>query len=255
MKAVILSAGQGKRLLPLTEEVPKCLLPVGVDTHVLDWQLSQLAAAGVEEAVVVTGFQADKVEHELQRPRPGITARSLFNPLYGVADNLSSVFAALGEMTSDVLLMNGDTLFDAPVVKGLVDAPAAPIRVMVSRKDAYDADDMKVRLDGERLMDVGKSLDAETVDAESIGMMLFRDSGVARFRDAVTAAMRAESGMRVWYLSVIDALAKETEITTAEVRQDEWCEVDFPVDLRRAREAVARWSAGSAGELASVASP
>lgn len=253
MKAVILSAGQGKRLLPLTENLPKCLLPVGPDTHVLGWQLDQLAAAGVDEAVVVTGFQADKVAYDLDRPRPRIRARSLFNPLYDKADNLGSVFAALDEMDGDFMLMNGDTLFEAGVARRLLDAPSAPIRVTVSRKDVYDLDDMKVRLDGERLLDVGKTLDADTVNAESIGMMLFRDDGVQRFREAVTTAMHAESGARVWYLSVIDALAKETDIRTAEAAQNEWCEVDFPVDLRRAREAVARWTAGSGRSLASAA--
>lgn len=241
MKAVILSAGQGKRLLPLTEDMPKCLVPVGIDSTLLGWQLAQLADAGVDEAVVVTGFHADKVEQELARPVPGLTARSLYNSRYAVADNLTSVWCAREEMTEDFLLLNGDTLFHADVVRRLLAVSPAPIRVTVSRKDGYDADDMKVHLDGECLLDVGKSLDPASVDAESIGMMLFRGDGVARFRDAVDAAMNADNATRVWYLSVIDTLAKQTTVLTAEAGADEWCEVDFPVDLSRAKESVARW--------------
>ena len=62
MKAIILSAGQGKRLLPLTEETPKCMLPVTEGVPLLQWQLEQLEIAGVTEAVIVTGFYAEKVE-------------------------------------------------------------------------------------------------------------------------------------------------------------------------------------------------
>jgi len=252
VKAVILSAGQGKRLLPLTEELPKCLLPVGGETTMLGWQLSQLALAGVDEAVVVTGFHADKVDRQLERPVPGLRARSLYNARYAVADNLTSVWMAREEMSEDFLLLNGDTLFHAGVVERLLAAPPAPIRVTISRKDSYDADDMKVHLDGERLVDVGKGLDPATVDAESIGMMLFRAEGVARFRDAVETAMQGEAAARSWYLSVIDWLAKRTPVDTAEAGPDEWCEVDFPVDVKRARAAVARWSAADSDDEAAT---
>ena len=55
MKALILSAGQGSRLLPLTADRPKCLLPVG-SCSVLEWQIRHLEACGISEVVVVVGF-------------------------------------------------------------------------------------------------------------------------------------------------------------------------------------------------------
>ncbi|MEM7489070.1 MAG: sugar phosphate nucleotidyltransferase, partial [Pseudomonadota bacterium] len=60
MKAVILSAGQGKRLMPLTADRPKCLLPLA-GRSILEWQIRALAANGVEEVIVVTGFKSDAV--------------------------------------------------------------------------------------------------------------------------------------------------------------------------------------------------
>jgi NDP-sugar pyrophosphorylase family protein len=64
MKAIILAAGRGSRLLPLTETRPKCLLPVA-GTTVLGLQLDTLEAGGIDEAVVVTGFMAGLVEAEV----------------------------------------------------------------------------------------------------------------------------------------------------------------------------------------------
>ena len=89
-RAIILSAGQGKRLLPLTEARPKCLVELG-GRSLLAWQLTHLQAAGVEEVVVVTGFGASLVEDEIGRLKLGAMAVStVYNPFYGVADNLAS---------------------------------------------------------------------------------------------------------------------------------------------------------------------
>ena len=60
-KAIILSAGQGRRLLPLTENTPKCLLPVS-GKPVIAWQIDTLLANGIQEIVIVAGFQIGKVE-------------------------------------------------------------------------------------------------------------------------------------------------------------------------------------------------
>jgi choline kinase len=66
-------------------------------------------------------------------------------------------------------------LFDAGVLEHLLAAPEHPVTLAVSRKDGYDEDDMKVIRDGDRLVHVGKTLPLDRVDAESIGMMTFRD--------------------------------------------------------------------------------
>lgn len=250
VKAIILSAGQGKRLFPLTEDTPKCLLPLANGTTLLSWQLSQLSAAGFDEVIVVTGFQAARVEAELARCRSFIRSRTIYNPDYATSDNLRSVWCARAEMTGDFLLLNGDTLFMADVVQTLLSMPRQSITVTVSHKDRYDSDDMKVRLKDGLLHMIGKTLDPETVDAESIGMIRFLDEGVQEFRTIVEKTVESGHGDRVWYLSVIDRIAKSFAVHTAAVDADRWCEVDFPVDLQRARHAIALWDQPSSEKQA-----
>jgi choline kinase len=240
VKAVVLSAGQGKRLLPLTRDVPKALVEVAPGVRLLDWQLRQLGAAGVDDVTVVTGFAAGAVEDAVSDPPAGIRVTTRYNPFCSVADNLSSVWLALDALGEDAILLNGDTLFTAEVAAKLV-AAEAPASVAISRKDGYDGDDMKVELDGTRLAAVGKQLPGERVHAESIGMMRFQGAGMTRFREAVRAAMRREDALRVWYLSVVDTLAREGGVETVDVPADAWCEVDFPADLHAARDALSRW--------------
>ena len=76
MKAIILSAGQGKRLLPLTENSPKCALPVQARS-ILEWQLGQIAQCDIDEVVVVTGFGARNVEAIIAENQ-GVPVRSFF---------------------------------------------------------------------------------------------------------------------------------------------------------------------------------
>ena len=66
MKAVILSAGQGKRLLPLTADRPKCILPVQGQT-MIEWQVDELDRCGIDQVTVLLGYGADKVEEVLRR--------------------------------------------------------------------------------------------------------------------------------------------------------------------------------------------
>ena len=244
MKVVILAAGQGKRLLPLTEDIPKCLLDIG-GRRLLERQIDAFVACGATEIVVVTGYGArlvDDVLDQLRDDRPGVVLKTSFNPFFGVADNLASCWMTRGDMDKDFILVNGDNLFQADMVKRLLEAEEAPITIAVAHKSEYDNDDMKVMLDGERLTEIGKTLPLDTVDGESIGMLLFRGEGPRIFTTALEEAMSEAAGLRRWYLSVIDTLAKQVTVMTQSVDGIDWCEVDFPADLQQARHLVADWN-------------
>jgi len=237
MRAIILSAGQGRRLLPLTENRPKCLLTVYEDRTVLDLQLRALSQCGVEQATVMVGFGADLVEEHLtQHPVPGLEVETLFNPFYKLTDNLITVWLAQRAMDGNFLLLNGDTLFDAPVLERLLTAPPAPITIAINEKSSYDEDDMKVSLNGRRrLRAVGKSLDPQVVDGESIGLMRFQGDGVRCFRQALEVAVRDEASLKAWYLSVLNGLADHMPIYTSSITGLWWGEVDSAEDLESVR--------------------
>jgi choline kinase len=247
-KAIILSAGQGKRLSPLTDTRPKCLVELSGRT-VLHWQLRHLRQAGITEVVVVTGFAADTVETEIAGlDLPGMTVRTLFNPFFGLTDNLATCWLARGEMVGDFLLLNGDTLFEPAIAERLIAAPSAPITVTIDRKAAgYDADDMKVLTDGDALRAIGKTIEA--YDAESIGFLRFNPEGAALFTKIVEAALRTPEGLKRWYLSVINQIAQDHDVVRVRsIEGLDWAEMDFPEDLPRNRELAAAWAA----ELVSV---
>ena len=236
-KAVILSAGQGRRLLPLTKSSPKCLLSIS-DKTIIEWQIDALLTVGIEEIIVVTGFKTNLVEELLQQRYPNHKQiRTLFNPFFEVADNLASCWIARSVMDCDFLLLNGDTIFDVPLLAQVLESEPAPITLSIDYKKTYDADDMKVQLDNKGLVKhVNKTLPKNQINAESIGLIYFRSNGSALFRDAVEEALRYPAELKSWYLTIIDTLASKNLVNVCSISGHRWCEIDYSSDLAKAKE-------------------
>ena len=89
MKAIIISAGQGSRLLPLTLEMPKCLVHVN-GRAILDHQIVALRAAGIGEIVVVGGYRYDQLAAHIATASPGGRVRLVRNPFWAAASSIGS---------------------------------------------------------------------------------------------------------------------------------------------------------------------
>lgn len=242
MNAIVLSAGQGKRLLPLTAESPKCLLRVHEQRCVLELQLAALARCGVQRATVVTGFEAAQVESLLEAtPIPGLEVDTLYNPFYASSDNLASCWLARHCMFEDFLLLNGDTLFEDEVLARVLEDASGGISVTVDHKAAYDADDMKVSIDSVgHLRAIGKALDPAIVNGESIGLLSFSGGGSKLFRAALEEAIRKPGALQAWYLSVVHTIAQQSAVATVSASGLWWREIDSPPDLEEVRRSFPR---------------
>lgn len=236
MKAIILAAGRGSRLLPLTETLPKCLLPVA-GTTVLSMQLDTLEHAGIEQAIVITGFMAGSVEAEIADRSGPMKVQTLFNPFYQVADNLASCWMAREFMDGDFVLINGDTLIEPALAERVIQSPSKNIQVTIDKKPDYDSDDMKVTLDGMALLAIGKTLGADETHGESIGFLRFMLDGPNLFRDKLHQMMRTGDGVKAWFLSAIDALAKSgIDVGTYSIEGLTWAELDTMEDYAGIKE-------------------
>jgi L-glutamine-phosphate cytidylyltransferase len=234
MRCFILSAGQGRRLLPLTVEVPKCALEIGGQSLV-ERQITQLMKCGIDRVTVIVGFGADKVEQIVRDHFRPDQVTTLYNPFFAVSDNLISCWLARHLMTEDFILLNGDTLFEPAILQSLLDTPLRPVTLVIDRKPVYDDDDMKVKVEGRQAVRIGKTLNPEQSHGESIGMTLFRGSGPGLFSDAIERAVRKPDALKWWYLSVINEMAQAGLVWTCPIEGLKWTEVDCLADLEYAR--------------------
>src|SRR5688572_21063701 len=135
MKAVILAAGLGSRLEPLTRELPKCMVPVA-GVPLIDRMIERIAEAGIRELVVVTG-----AGHELAR-----SARTVYNERYADWGNFYSLLVAreaIGE--SDFIKLDADVILDGAILPRLLAAPG-PVALALDCRDDLSAEDMKARV-------------------------------------------------------------------------------------------------------------
>ena len=225
--------------MPLTESRPKCMLPVAGKT-ILEWQVQTLLAANIDKLFIITGFNTELVEEHINKQFSNDLARIniVFNPFYRVSDNLASCWMARHVMDEDFILLNGDTLFEPALLDTVLASPPAPVTVTVDYKDRYDDDDMRVELHDSMVKSVSKTLTDDQTQAESIGLLYFRENGPALFRDQLNRQMKQGEGLRSWFLSAVDVLAKQSLVRSCSINGHRWCEIDFKKDLEGAEKVV-----------------
>ena len=241
MKIIILAAGKGERLMPLTRNTPKPLLDMGNGFTLMEEQISRIkTSAVIHEIVLVTGFFADKIESKVRHLQElGIKISTIYNPFYDISNNLISLWLARHEMNGDFLITNGDNLFSPEIFSGLVNNSRNGIFLSVCKKDRFDDDDMKVKLDGEKVTRVHKSLSIAESNAESPGLVLVSgDEANKFFKTSLDQLIRHESSRHCFWLEIFNFMhGKGFDIKPFwfDARW-KWQEVDFHLDMDKARE-------------------
>ena len=242
MIGMVLAAGAGRRLQPLTDDLPKTLLPVDGDRTILDIALANLKHVGLEEVVVVTGFAAHRIT-ELQpelEGRHGVKLELIFNPKAEEWNNAYSLWCAREALAEGVVLVNGDTVHPASVEERVLDARGPDIVLAVDDQKALGEEEMKLHLTDDGFMDrINKSLDPATAAGEYIGVTLIEPAAAAPLTDALEATWRRDPGL--YYEDGYQEYAERGgRIGIAPIGAVDWVEVDDHADLARAREVACR---------------
>jgi len=254
MRVIILAAGKGERLYPLTRNTPKSLIDLGNGMTLLEAQLESIQAAGVADVAIVGGYRVEQIEAKLEgyRRGAGVDARVIYNPFFDISNNLVSLWFARAEMSDPkgFVIVNGDDVFRAGVLRSLLDVDRGrEICVVVSRKGAFDEDDMKVRLRGELVERISKAIPVTEAGAESIGMIRVVGRARAALVGQLDRMVRVPENRQVFWLEAFNELvAQGWPVHFHEVAGGDWCEIDFHPEVTSLRERVAS-KASWLGEL------
>ncbi|MGK6325230.1 NTP transferase domain-containing protein [Sphingomonas sp. DT-51] len=230
MRAVILSAGRGSRLLPLTELMPKCLVPVG-GRAILDHQLDALAEAGADAAIVVAGYRYDQVGAHLATQRPSLPVELRFNPFWAVSSSIGSAWMARDAFREPFCLLNGDTTLTGDILHRAMNVTVESVALVVEPLGQAAADDMLVRVEGGRVAAVSKAVPPEFATHRSLGVVLgARGSGYGAVLERVIAG---ENGIQAYHHDVVAALAAQGQVTAIVEDGGGWAEIDRPEDISR----------------------
>ena len=127
--ALLLAAGLGSRLGPLTEALPKCLVSVS-GVPILERLLRALDGHGFERLVIVTGYRAESISDYLGERFGGLAIEYLLSPLFATTNNIYSLWLARELIDEPFLLLESDVVFDEPLLAPLLQ----PERIAVSRQ-------------------------------------------------------------------------------------------------------------------------
>jgi len=246
MKAIILAAGKGERLMPLTSDTPKSLLELENGTTLLESQLITINKTAIDKVVIVTGYLTEKIESKVQRysKEYNIDIQIIYNPFFDISNNLLSLWQARHEMESDFIIINGDDIFNDSVLLGLLEHDKNELITMViDRKETYDEDDMKLIVENGRILEVSKKIPLNEANGESIGMI--RVSGEAKdiMVDTMERMVRNKKNMQVFYLAMIQELINQGIVVGYhEISSKDWAEIDFHPDLEDIRKKISTFN-------------
>lgn len=243
MEAIVLAAGIGHRLWPLTKDRPKSLIDLGGGRSILGMQLTQFRDhPDVASVTIVTGHRADVVDEEIARNWREI-ASTRYNPFFADAGPLISLWAVRDRLlATDFVVVNGDTLFRQGVISSVLKHSAAGgCYLVASLAQENGPDDVRVRLDADRVIEVGKGL--PTADARSAGMLAVtgeasRHSAV----DVLDEMLRDPAFLDPaipWHAWVARLAAEGPGVEALLVEETEWSEIDLHPELDDLRQALA----------------
>jgi choline kinase len=240
LTGLVLAAGMGKRLAPLTDERPKGLLDLG-GRSLLARLLDGLQAAGVHETVLVVGYRQEMIRAALGSSHRGMPLRYAVNPKFEKGPRLS-LWAGRAEFErDDVVLADGDVLFAPPLLERVVRAPAPS--VFLGEPDFVDTgEEINLYRSGERVVALRRGVSGPPAvpyeaKAEWVGFVkVGRAAGAA----LVAALDRMVRGGQVDgdYEVAIDGLLETQLFTMASTSGLPWIEIDFPQDLHAAETEV-----------------
>ncbi len=198
MKAILLAAGAATRLRPLTNETPKCLLPVA-GTAMLERALVALRAAGIDELVIVTGFQAEKMHSAVAAWAPELRVEWIHNAEWATTNNSVSLLLARPAVEGQAfVLLDSDIVFERGVVDALLASPHGD--ALALRPGQMGAEEIKVELDGDgRVRVIGKHIVPARAAGESIGIEKFSPAGGRGMFAQLEDRVHTQGLVNEWY--------------------------------------------------------
>ena len=233
MTAIILAAGVGKRLLAASGGRPKCLIEIG-GKSLLTRLIDGLAATGVRDVVVVTGFGADAIEVAVGRAASGV--RCVPNPRFREGAILS-LWAAREWLSGPVVVMDADVLCAPAMLERLIHSPE-PNCFLLDGSVQVTGEEQMLLVSGGRVRDIVRGgAPGYELSGESVGFLKLSGDAARVLRDLLAERVaRGETGIE--HEEVYPDLLARVPVGFERVDGMPWTEIDFPEDIERAERDV-----------------
>ena len=224
MKAIILAAGKSSRLYPLTIETPKCLLEITEGLSIIELQVYLLNKLGVDDILIVTGFENNKIENKLKK-----SVKYHYYDKFMKTNNLHTMNAISEELNDETLILFSDVL----ISKGLLEKCLNSLddfNLILDDKNISDKT-MRVLINNHSIYDIGAHIPVNEGDANFIGIAKYSKKGIKILKDHINKLCDSNDYLDEYYTIALTDIAK-TGIKIKYTLNDGyyWNEIDYLED-------------------------
>lgn len=239
MKAVIVAAGMSRRLKSAIGNVPKCLVEIG-EISLIERSIAYLHEHEIKDIIVVVGYNNEQIISKI-----GSKAKIAHNPWYATTNNMASLWFAKPFVDGEEFLyLHADLLYDSKLLTLCLDTTVSnnisnsSIAMLIEKKQCIE-EDMKVIVDNmKRVTHVSKEIPLDEAFGEWTGIVRFSAQGGSRMFSAIEKLLY-DGKFEVYDASAFNDLAhKGMEIAVVETQGLPWIEIDYPEDLKTARDEI-----------------
>lgn len=231
MKALILAAGLGTRLAPITNNKPKSLVPVN-GKPILVKQIENLLVNNITDITIVSGYKADVLEKEIHSLFPNV--KIIESVDYATTNNMYSAFLGRNAVADEAfLMMNADVFFDASVIEQLLKYEAD--NAIVVDIGTYLEESMKVVEESGRLIKISKGVSQEEALGASIDVYKFSVEAGKKFFEKCEEYIVNKGEVKMWSEVALNDILKDV-IFEACPLVGRWLEIDNHDDLASAEK-------------------
>lgn len=232
MKAIIMAAGIGSRLRPLTNDKSKCLLELG-NKNLIDRQIEMLRKNGIYEIIVVTGYKSKMIENKFINDE---NIKIVFNPFYKITNVIGSLWFGKRYLDSTFIFLHCDTIFEESILKDLL-AKRGDMVLAVDFKEC-DAEDMKVSIKDNKIKIINKEIEPENASGEFIGLVKISENVISDLNKIIDNYIY-DGEFNHFFEVVIQEIIDKYEnynVDFIETKGRFWCEIDSKKEYDNARE-------------------
>lgn len=239
MICVILSAGMGKRLMPLTKNIPKPLLEINEKT-LLERMILNCIDVGINDFIVVAGYNKEKVHDaaESLEKRYGISIEVIDNDRFAETNTSVSTYLASSYIENnspdDLILINGDNVVDPQIIKRIAESENTAL--VVDNHKKLNEESFKLIIKDKVITEIGKGIDIDSSTGEFIGISRVACADIEMFNDILKGLI--EEDEQNYYDYAFRQLSDESEVDYVFTDGLEWTEIDDANDWRIANELI-----------------
>ena len=235
MKAILLAAGVGKRLWPVTQHHPKCLIELGGRTLLLRY-LESLAGVGIKQAVIVVGYKQDMIRAAAGTGRCGVEVRYLVNEQYQ-RGSITSLWQARAELDDDVLIMDADVLFHRQLLRRLMES-SWPTALLLDETVTQHTEECMAVVRGGRVVALTKRMPSGyDLAGEGVGFLKVQRADTGHLIGSLKACVE-RGDLDMEYEDALHEFFTRARVGFEKIGGLPWIEIDFPEDVTRAERDV-----------------